>query len=281
MRDDHVGLELLEAAEMGKVPWREVRRNERRHRAALCGGCDLRRELFVAYLRDRARSDPAERGRCYAAVAEGWADLDEVFAGDRPDVERDLAALRSGAARLRVRRVERETGPRFRSPLLAEALIEEARGRLWHDARESLAWLAVARAVVERAETDVDSRAGYEPLRDLRLRIRAHQANAHRVLGDLAEAERLVAKVHEWVATAGPPAIAVSAELASLEASLRRSQRRLAEAEALLERAEPFYGWNRDGEGLAKVLVQRGIMLYTGGDPEDCGTLPPGRCCCR
>jgi len=266
MRDQHLDLDFLEAAENGEIPWREVVRHRRRHKDALCSGCDLRSEVFAAHLRDRARVDPAERGRCYAAVAEGWVDLAEAFAGDRPEVERDLAALRSGAPGLRARRVERERGPRFRSPLLAEALIDEARGRLGHDAEETLSWLAVARAVVERAETEVDSRVGHALLRDLRLRIRAHEGNARRVLGDLAGADRAFAEVRERAAAGEPPAIAVSAELASLEASLRRSQRRLPEAEALLERAEPFYRWERDDAGLAGVLVKRGIILYTEGD---------------
>ncbi len=264
----HEDPELLAAVHAGEVPWRELRHRRRRHLDALCGACALRTRHFAALLRDRARTDPATRGRCYAAVADGWFDLREAFEGDLPEVERDLTTLRRTAPGRRAQRVRRVQKDRFRSPLLAEALIEESRGQLRHHVGEALGWLETARAVTRRAAVDVDSRAGYVPLRDLRLRIRAHQANSLRVRGELRAADDLFRELADRLAGAEPPALAVSAELASLEASLRYDQRRLEVADGLLERAERFYRWAEDRTGLVKVQIKRGMVLYAAGEPE-------------
>ncbi len=269
MFDEHHDLELISAAAAGEVPERELRRRRRRHREALCRECGHRTRFLALHLLDRLTIRPETRGRCYNAVGEGSLDLAQAFAADGPEVARDLAALRSLSSEPRKRRIQRSSDPgRYRSPLLAEAMIEEARGRVRHDARDSLGWLGAASAVVLRAEREVDSAAGYAPLRDLRLRIRGHEANAHRVLGELREAEEIFAEVRQRIAACGAPAIAVSAELASLEASLRSDQRRVLEAEALLERAARFYRWAADGAGLAKVMVKRGNLFYIGGEAE-------------
>jgi hypothetical protein len=49
----------------------------------------------------------------------------------------------------------------------------------------------------------------------------------------------------------------VEAELASLEASLRRDQRRYEEAAVLLDRAALLYEEEGEAEGLARVLIKR------------------------
>jgi len=264
----HIQLDFLAAAEVGEIPERELRRYRRRHLDDCCAGCHLRTTVFEDFLYAAITKDPAARARCYASVAEGSVALAEAFAADRAEVERDLAALRSATPSGRVRNIRRASSRRFRSPLLVEALIEEGRGRLGYDGRDTLGWLAAARAVLTRAEAEVHGRSGHAPLGDLRLRIRAHEANALRVLGDLPAAERAFGELRRSLAAAEAPAVAVSAELASLEASLRYDQRRLLEAEALLDRAARFYRCAEDGTGLAKVLVQRGSILYIGGQPE-------------
>lgn len=267
MLPPHPELELLLAADRGEVPKREVRLRHRRHRDALCRECGFRTSLFEAVLRDDLRTDPAARQRCYADVADGTVDLATAFALDRPDVDSELEVLRTVAPRRLAERIRRSAWPRFRSPLLVEAMIQEARARLHHDGRQALHWLAGARAVVVRAETEVNGREGYAPIRDLRIRVRAHEGNALRVLGDLRAADAVFVAIRRRLAASEAPAIVVSAELASFEASLRYDQRRLVEADALLERAAKFFRWAEDDAGLAKVLVKRGMVLYMGGDP--------------
>ena len=267
MTSRHADLDLLLAAYRGKVPWREIVRWRRRHLLDLCPGCAMPSEVFAAYLRDRAGADPACRAWGYAAAAAGLVSLEEAFQGDLPAVRRELRILRRTAPERREWRVRRGL-TRYRSPLLAVALIEEARGRLRRKPAEALGWLAAAGAVVNRAASDVISRDHLAPLRDIKLRIRAHEANALRVAGDLPAAEAAFSALHRTLERGEPPAIAVTAELASLEASLRLDQRRLPEAEALLERAAAFYRREGDEKGLAKVVMQRGMVLRIAGDAQ-------------
>lgn len=269
MLDSHHDPELYAAFAAGEVPERELRRRRRRHLEALCRESRHRRRFLALDLLDRVRTRGESRGRCYAAVGLGLLDLAEAFAADAPAVDRELAALRALPSARRASRIQRSRDLlRYRSPLLAEATVEEARGRVRHDARESLDWLAAAGAVVLRAERDVDSPAGSAPLWDLRVRIRSHEGNAHRVLGEVAAAETIFTELRRRITDRAAPALAVSAEVASLEASLRTDQRRLVEAEALLERAARFYGWAEDGLGLAKVLIKRGSILTFAGQAQ-------------
>jgi tetratricopeptide (TPR) repeat protein len=102
----------------------------------------------------------------------------------------------------------------------------------------------------------------------LRLRIRAHEANALRVQGELRSAAERFQQLTDRLDGAEPPALAVSAELASLEASLRNDQRQLERAEALLARAARFYRWAEDQTGLVKVEIKRALILLTAGEWE-------------
>jgi len=186
------------------------------------------------------------------------------LAGDRRIAEREVERLLNLDPAERRETVERAY-KRYRTPAFVERMIEQARVFLPHDHHESLALLAVAERQVPRISRHV---YGHALIQRLSLRLLAHQANAHRVAGDLRAAEARFAEIPPLPSPESPDDCALQGELASLEASLRYDQRRLRRADALLERAERLYQRTGDAIGLLKVLIQRGSILYCGGQPE-------------
>lgn len=142
---------------------------------------------------------------------------------------------------------------RFRSPALAHLLLELARERVRRSWRESIELLELLRLVLVWSPEAQRSEWG----RSLALRAEAHRANAHRVAGDLPEADRRFRALRRQLVVdpVGDPSL--EAEVASLEASLRWDQRRLEDAVALLDQAAWIYGEVAEREGLARVLIQR------------------------
>lgn len=142
---------------------------------------------------------------------------------------------------------------RFRSPALAHLLLEQARERVRRSWRESLELLDLLRLVLLWSPEAGRSDWG----RSLALRADAHRANAHRVAGDLPEADRRFRALRRQLVVDPVADPSLDAEVASLEASLRWDQRRLDDAMALLDQAAWIYGEVAEREGLARVLIKR------------------------
>jgi len=136
----------------------------------------------------------------------------------------------------------------------------------------------VCAASVRAASRDLDAAAGWAHLavemaervrapegfrRRLRGYAAAHAANVLRVKGDLeaADAEFEQAK-RLWLSGSDPDGVLDPGRLLDLEASLRRSQRRLGEALARLEEAEAV------GRCRERILVKKGFTLEVMGDYE-------------
>jgi tetratricopeptide (TPR) repeat protein len=261
----HLSFEDRLQDEAEELPERELRRRALSHLRECCGRCATAAERFEAVLRDGVRRTRSARGRAWAAVALGFASADAVFEADLPEAKRELGILRRLSARRRLQRVERAR-TRYRSPLLIELLIAEARQRLKHAPRQSLNWLDVAAAAVRRAVSDLGDLDHTPPLRDLSARIRGQRANVFRVLGQLRTADEVFAEFHRDTAF-GSLAVPTRAELLSLEASLRLDQRHFVEADRLLTRAADLHRQEGDRHGLGRVLLQQGIALSIADQP--------------
>ena len=129
---------------------------------------------------------------------------------------------------------------RFRSRAFVLLLFEEAKKRVRTAPREAAAWASLVPLALDRGE----GREGKDWVRELRLLAAAHHANALRVAGDLAAADREFAELSLELQRATLANREVEAEIASLEASLRTGQRRFGEAERLLARAAANAGPN-------------------------------------
>ncbi|HEX2251724.1 MAG TPA: hypothetical protein VHQ65_00480, partial [Thermoanaerobaculia bacterium] len=197
-------------------------------------------------------------GRVADRLERQVAELKRVRRQAREDL-RELVAL-APAARLR-RIVNSRT--RFRSRALAELLLEESRERVRNDPRLAAELAELVPHVLLWTPGAVEQ----DWARELDLLARARRGNALRVAGDLHAADRGFAALHQRTDCPLPPETA--AELASLEASLRLDQRRFDDADALLDKAARLFRKAGVEEGLARVLVQRGILhRHAGRLPE-------------
>lgn len=246
-------------------------------------------ELSEPWREEWERLDPDQRERILAMLSElRWTDEDpaarelpeEHLPVTGPEVDQLAADVQTGLHERRLvrralaellkrprdrwaARVER-ANRRFSSRLMAELMLDECRERVRNHPRDAEALAGLVPAVLQR----IPGSEG-EPWRTaLAALATALRANALRVAGDLPEADRLLAVLSHDLAREPVRDLAVLGELASLEASLRIGQRRLAEAERLLDRAALLYGYAGDVTGEARTLIQHANLLQTAGRPE-------------
>jgi transcriptional regulator with XRE-family HTH domain len=160
---------------------------------------------------------------------------------------------------VRQRRLVREK-PAFQSRGLCELLCERSVEQAVKNpgkARE-LAQLALLIASELARENETGDRG-------LRAYALAHLANAHRVAGDLQEARRAFDNSRRMLALVDPAEVPPSyqARILDLEASLRRSQRRLPEAVDLLDRALAI-----EGSARGRLLIKKSKTREEMGDLE-------------
>jgi len=261
-RAAHPSIETLIRANRGEVPLAVVDEEEREHLHALCPDC----ARFWQEFKKRRRRQAAERAAAAASEATGplSRQMEALLAGDRRVAEREVEDVLDMDAEDREAKVT-NAYKRFRTPAFVDRMIEEARTWVRHDCDEALALLALAEARLPKIRRKV---YGEGLVHRVKLRLLAHQGNALRVAGELHAADEKFAAVAEKLRYEPIEDCALLGELASLEASLRRGQRRLREAEDLVDRAATLFRREGDGIGLAKVLVKRGTILYHSEQPE-------------
>ena len=197
--------------------------------------------------RDPARSPPA-------ASADPAPLLDELLALP--------AAERRG-------RVEAEP-ERFQGRGLVEALLESSFAHRRSDAAEARELAELAAEVLQNTPEARAAAGGEAPpwAQGLAVRTLAYTANAYRTAGELDAADTLMRHVRARLARFPLNDALLHAEVSSLEASLRQDQRRLADAEALLDRAALLYREAGERRQVAKVRVQQGAVFRLRGDLE-------------
>ena len=251
---DELGLDAVEAEEI-------------EHLNAVCPECARTWQKFVELRRQQeAAAEPAaaaEQERLQTREMQARLDGDRRLA--EQEVERLLAIEDAEERSETARRAYKH----YRTPAFIERMIEQARTWLRLDHREALKLLAIAEDRLPRIRREI---YGERLVHLATLRVLAHQANTLRFAGELPAAEAKFAEIRERLGREPVEEPALLGELASLEASLRYDQRRLEEADALLDRGAECFREVGDGVGLAKVLIKRGMVRYIEGDAQ--GAIP-------
>lgn len=214
-----------------------------------------------------------ERGRIgVAAMAAGWTAGEWVFEvlvrrklaekaeAARREAEESWASLKR--ASLEDRSALVSDFPEFRSPALAARVCAASLRAAPRDAREALELAELALSIAGRvtgAKGLRSSAQGY---------CWTHVGNARRVVNDLDGADEAFVRAWDlWRAgTETDAELFPEWRLLSLEASLRRAERRLPEALELLHRAGAVCG--EEGMPMARLLLQREHVLEVMGDTE-------------
>jgi transcriptional regulator with XRE-family HTH domain len=214
-----------------------------------------------------------ERGQIgVAAMAAGWTAGERVYEtlvrqklAEKAEIARREAE--ECWARLKRAPLEDRTAlvadfPEFRSPVLVARVCAASLRAAPRNAREALELAELALSIAGRVtgREDLRSRAqGY---------CWAHVGNARRVDNDYVRAEE--AFTHAWAfwrtGAEGDDELFPEWRLFSLEASLRRDQRRLPEAVELLDRAQA--GCGGQVAIVARILLKKEHVLEVMGDIE-------------
>lgn len=268
MTPAHPGREALELFLLGRLPPEEMR-SVSQHLVAGCPAC----RLVTAGLRRPVTLDVEEAdGGDASDHDEGYDEVfDRVFqetAAREPALQRDRAHGRELYEELRRHPPARQhllvgNSSRFRSRVLAEILLEES-----HEAgfREPARAIDLARLAVTVSETLVAEDCGGSEGRDgLCARAWAQLGNAFRISADHLEAERAFSKVAELLEQ-GRMGLLDTARVLDLQASLRRDQRRFAEASRLLDRVISLYQRLGQRNLLGRALSQKSTICGEEGD---------------
>lgn len=252
MTDDiHLSREILRAVDDGTLPSSLLDEIKTEHLLNRCHHC---RAEVQAYHAERRAGVSVVR-RVLQALSALLERLVTLSSREDQRARRDLLELLSLIPEERKRRVE-QARSRFRSPALAKLLLAESR-RCPHSEAFHLAELA--RTVVNRNPRMLE-------YFDLYALATACMANACRAGGDLRSADQLFVVVRQIMAEHGVTDPAIVARVDDLLGSLRKDQRRFAEAERLLRRAAMLFGLIRAWDDVARVTVKLGITYRLQGN---------------
>jgi tetratricopeptide (TPR) repeat protein len=176
----------------------------------------------------------------------------------RPRAEKEFRELMALEPRERRLKVERAI-TRFRSPLLIDLLLERSRELVSIDPLEAQQVAKLAQDVALR----LPDRYGTDVLQTHLARAKAHRANARRVSGDLRSADRTFAEILDHLDLLPDPL--VRAEIWSFTASLRKDQRRFAEAEQLYEQTLEVHRQLGTPTEQSKSLISGANLAYEQG----------------
>lgn len=155
----------------------------------------------------------------------------------------------------------RSEAERFRVPLLADVLIEEAKRRTPAYPRKGYTLASLARMLLLHAPTSNHHTVLYA-------RAMAHMANAVRVVGDLPRANQILADARYMLRSQGGGDRLVRAELDRLESALRTNQYQRDKAIPLFLRALMTYRLESADRDAASTLIGLAGAHHRFGDPR-------------
>ncbi|HEX2253020.1 MAG TPA: tetratricopeptide repeat protein [Thermoanaerobaculia bacterium] len=255
MPDQHVTRALYQAVERGELPPEAINHRFAHHAMALCPTC---REEYRTYVEGRGTATASGHLttvillEAYRFLGDHLRELEERARGE-------FLELLGLPAERRKERVTRAT-KRFRNPLLVEVLLEASQARIFSQPQEALRFARLAFHVALRSDVTL---LGHDPAHELMLRALAAEANALRVLGDLPRADSAIAAALQKLDSVTD--LESRAEIASLAASLRRDQRRFAEALLLIDRSITLYAALSQHHQLARCLILKANILSEAG----------------
>lgn len=251
----HLSRELLRAIERRELPPRALTQAALDHLMHLCPHC---RQEFEAFQRERGSGAPVDYSGALKALPALLERAVPRLVEEERRAREDLAVLLSlppDERRLRLRR----SRTRFRGTALARLLIGESRKRLPGQWTEAYHLADLARSVLHLS-------ANVPGVFDLIALATAHMANALRTGGDRRAADEHFGHVQYVVSHEGVTAPDVLAEVADLESSLRKDQRRFVEAEELLARAAMLYRMTGSDLEMGKVLLNLAALYNHQGE---------------
>jgi tetratricopeptide (TPR) repeat protein len=155
---------------------------------------------------------------------------------------------------------------RFRSRMLCEILLQESFETGFRDVSRTLELARLAVVLIDLlSEESCGSR---EILDSLKARAWAQLGNAHRVNQDLRSAESSFARTEPYLSAPGRIGLIDKARVLDLLASLRKDQRKFAEASQLLDRVGSIYRRLGQWHLLGRTLQQKAVVMGEAGDNE-------------
>ena len=154
---------------------------------------------------------------------------------------------------------------RFRNPSLCELLIEESHKAGFQDPSRTFELARLATAVAEVLTWPVCGGIGV--LSTLRCRAWGQLGNALRIQGNLAASEAAFETAEKWIEEGEVDSLG-TARVLDLKASLRKDQRRFAEAGELLDRVLSIYQGLGQWSLLGRTLKQKSMVCGEAGDLE-------------
>lgn len=148
---------------------------------------------------------------------------------------------------------------------LCQLLLKESLDAAFEDAGRAINFAELGVKVSQNLED------AYDPhwVLDLRARAYAYLGNAQRVLGELRSAETAFREAEALLTRSMTGNDLIAAEVIHLKSSLRRAQRRLGDAMALVDQALTVYETHGDSQGTGVALVSKAKILEELGRAEE------------
>jgi len=254
MADIHVTRELLRAVARGDLPPRLLTQIGTQHLMRLCPHC---RAEIEAWQRERTIGPGADYGPVLNAFIEHQVPRLER---GRKAALRDLNALLALPQEERAGRIKRAR-LHFRGAALTELLLAESQKRLHENPEDALHLAELAATVIQHSPTVPNAF-------DLLALADAYMANAVRATGALRESEQYFRHARHVINQEGVTDPDTLARIDDLEGSLRRDQRRFAEAEELFARAAMLYRLGGSKIDASRVLLKLGTTYFFAGQIE-------------
>jgi tetratricopeptide (TPR) repeat protein len=258
MSDRHPTQEMLEAFSNGSLPSHEARAVV----AHLVGGCSQCRESMALLSGPLFAPLPEE--------VELSAEMDAAYDSAISAAYATALAKTGGMGRKETARVVRGAEglplpgePGFATPDVCESLLDRSFTLRFSDPAAMLRLAELAAQSAEELDTEV---YGAESVADLQARAWAEVANAHRIIGDLPQADRMMTRAVDC-RSRGTGDARLLARLSDLAASLACAQRRFDQAFRLLDIAYSLYTKLGDTHAAGRVLIARGLYAGYTGDP--------------
>lgn len=229
------------------------------HLLSSCDDCRERTETVTALLAGVAKSGRVVEN-VLADIRRRTFLLRKLEVVGRAEL-RELLTLPPEKRRHRINRAF----TRFRNPALVDLLVEESRRRVIADPFAAFELAECAHDVALRLPIQ---QVGRSWAMTCVARASAHIGNTLRATGDLKRAESVLLAALAMFDDDGNGDPLVEAELLNLLASLRSDQRKFIEAESYLDMAKGIYDACREPLLAARVLVQKGVVLFDAGEPE-------------
>lgn len=245
MASEHITGALLEAHQRGEISRELLERRILRHLQSECEGCHQEISRWR-----RTYTGLWDTSGLLRALAE-----EEIPpAGDTLEAEKDFETLLSLAAPERKGKVDRALS-RFRSPLLARELVQEAIGELAHDVEESSNLVDLALVILEHGRMSSFSR-------EVKAHALAVQAMIAKLQGDLDHASRLFAEARQIAPRHGIVDLVLAGEIDEMEGEFLKDRRELTRAEELLVEAVTRYSMVGDTARQARAHLVLSLVRF-------------------